>query len=187
MKSAPSDISALDESRSSGTLLRLAILLGLAAAWAALFFVVLSPDHLSATAVRIRKEPKPKKKAPCCRMGIAYRSGPGMVVLDRICATKKKTVVHLRTVRLRSVCTFPPATIIRDEKRRRYSMIAHTGLPNCKKGTSQRLYQRFTWTFRPLRRGVKRITVIELSANETAGMSYWAWRNVKIDHCRFKF
>ncbi len=130
---------------------------------------------------------KPKKEEapprPCCRLGIAYRSGRGMVVLDRLCLEPDRTIAHLRTVDLASVCTYPPATIMRDSNGKRYHMISHTGLPNCTRGTSKKPNLHFTWVFQPLPRTAKSVTIIELEDNVTAGFSYWAWRNVSLAGC----
>ena len=145
---------------------------------------------LGATSVLLKAKKKPKKKErapkkpkPCCKLGIAYRSGSGLVVLEQICKQSTATVVHLRTVNLNRVCTYPPATFIIDGRGRRYPMLAHSGLPNCANGTNRVRNVRFTWVFKPLRPGVKRVTVIEVNAQATAGYAYWAWRNVDISRC----
>lgn len=144
---------------------------------------LLGPSELQATVVVVKPQ-QSQKEQPCCRLGIAYRSGPGMVVLDRICQRKGRTVVHLRTIRLPGVCTYPPATILKDGKGKRYKMMTHSGLPNCTRGTSRRPNAHFTWVFQQLPKAVKKITLIELEDDATSGYSYWAWRDVDVQRCK---
>ncbi len=141
------------------------------------------PAPGSGTIVVVKPKKEEAKPKPCCRLGIAYRSGRGLVVLDRLCLEKDRTIAHFRTVDLSSVCTYPPATIMRDGTGRRYHMISHSGLPNCTRGTSRSPNMHFTWIFQPLPNDVKKVTIIELEDNVTAGFSYWAWRDVNITAC----
>lgn len=148
-----------------------------------LAFGLLVPNSNQATVVVVKPRKEEKSPKPCCRVGIAYRSGKGLVVLDRLCLKRDRTIAHLRTVDLSSVCTYPPATIMRDATGRRYHMMSHSGLPNCTRGTSKKANVHFTWIFQPLKSGVKSVTIIELEDNVTAGFSYWAWRNVNVARC----
>ena len=155
----------------------------LVALWVLLATALLVPVSNRATVVVVKPKTEEKPPKPCCRLGIAYRSGKGLVVLDRLCVERERTIAYLRTVKLSSVCTYPPATIMRDGTGRRYHMMSHTGLPNCTRGTSKKPNVHFTWIFQPLKSGVKTVTIIELEDNVTAGFSYWAWRDVNVGAC----
>lgn len=128
-----------------------------------------------------------KKKRPCCSLGIAYRSGPGKVVLEQICQRSKTSVFHFRLKNLSSTCTHPEATILEDEKGRSYKMLRHTGLPACASGKLQtKANISFTWVFERLRPNTRRINLIEALDPVTQGMGHWYWRNVSLTHCKFK-
>ena len=143
--------------------------------------VIIGPEELP----KVKPEPK-VKKSPCCRLGIAYRCSEGLVVLDRICPSRKKTIVHLRTVNLSRVCTYPPRTFILDEKKRKYRMVAHLGLPHCDLRTNRKPNVRFRWTFQPLAKGVRRITLIEEQSAMETNFKFWVWRNVDLKKCIYK-
>lgn len=136
---------------------------------------------------RLQRSRRGDKKfaAICCRLGIAYRNGPGVVVLDRICASRQKTVVYLRTIGLKNVCTYPPTTMIRDGKGRHYPMIRYRGIPNCKNGSTNKENVKFVWVFKPLSQGVTEITLLEQYSPALSGLSFWIWRDVKVEQCHF--
>ena len=127
-----------------------------------------------------------KKKKPCCALGIAYRSGPGKVVLEQICMRPKVSVFHFRLKNLPSTCTYPEATVLKDQNGRRYKMISHTGLPNCASRRMQtKANMSFTWIFERLKANTRRISLIEALDPITQGMGHWYWRNVSLKHCKF--
>ena len=129
---------------------------------------------------------KPKKKRGCCVLGIAYKSGPGKVVLEQICALPKASVFHFRLKNLPSTCTYPAATILRDQNGRRYRMLSHTGLPDCSNRKLQtKGNMSFTWIFERLKPNTSRISLIEALDPITQGMGHWYWRNVSLSHCKF--
>ncbi len=123
----------------------------------------------------------------CCRLGIAYNSGPGRVVLDRICQKTEATTIHLRLVNLEAACTHPAGTVLRDQAGRRYRMKSFTGLPACQSdGPGSRPNARFTWSFEPLQPRAQRITLEEVEDEVTRGLVFWAWRDVDVSHCGFR-
>ena len=127
-----------------------------------------------------------KKKRLCCALGIAYKSGPGKVILEQVCMRPKASVFHFRLKNLPSTCTYPGATVLRDQDGRKYPMISHTGLPNC---ASKRLQTKanmsFTWIFERLKPNTRRISLVEALDPITQGMGHWHWRNVSLRHCKF--
>lgn len=148
-------------------------------------FVLSHEASLSPTSRR--NPPKQKKKKLCCDLGIAYLSGPGKVVLDQVCAHPRHSTFHFRTVKLGGTCTHPAATILKDQRNRKYKMLHHTGLPPCASGRLQlEANTHFSWSFEPLKKGITSISIIEENAPVTSGMGHWAWRNVEIKHCKFK-
>ncbi len=117
---------------------------------------------------------------------MAYLAGGGKVTLTQICQTASRSVFHFKTERVSSACTHPDGTVLRDESGRRYRMLRSAGLPDCSSGRfSSKPNLRFRWEFRKLKPGVKKITLLEVEDDVTAGLSFWAWRNVKVAHCKF--
>ena len=150
-----------------------------------LFFFPQTPFFALSDISPLRKVPK-KKSRPCCTLGIAYESGPGKVLLEQICMRPKVSVFHFRLKNLPATCTYPQATILKDQKGRRYRMLRHTGLPDC---SSRKLQMKanisFTWIFERLKPNTRRITLIEALDPVTQGMGHWYWRDISLGHCKF--
>ncbi|MEQ9366228.1 MAG: hypothetical protein RIF32_18460 [Leptospirales bacterium] len=162
---------------------------GAALAVGLLFFVgglaLRSGPALSATVTKPQPEKKPKKR-PCCAIGIAYLTGGSKVTLTQVCNSKGRSVFHFQTHGVASACTHPPGTVLRDQKGRRYKMFASYGLPECSSGTFSRSPNlKFRWEFAPLKTDVKKFTLLEVEDDVTAGLSFWAWRDIDVSHCRF--
>lgn len=131
-----------------------------------------------------KPEPEPERR-PCCALGISYLSGPGKVVLEQVCNRGNQTVFYLRTEGLPATCTHPPGTILTDQNGHRYAMVGFDGMPSCQSGSfTSSANTRFTWSFQKLQSGVSSITLMEVEDPVTAGLTFWAWRNVSVQHCQ---
>jgi len=157
---------------------------------AAMMFLVLIYFSLSIVPARAtgRAEEKVEKQpARCCVLGIAYNSGEGRVVLEQVCREPNSSVFYFRIENMSYACTYPPSTFLRDQSGHSYRMLSHFGLPDCTTGErSVRPNIRFTWSFEPLARGVRKISLVEEEDEATAGLSFWAWRDVNVSHCEFR-
>ncbi|MBX7057126.1 MAG: hypothetical protein K1X75_03600 [Leptospirales bacterium] len=133
----------------------------------------------------VQRPPAPQS-ARCCPLGIAYQSGPGRVVLDRVCRKPSRTEFHLRLVNLDAACTHPPGTILRDQTGHRYLMRSFRGLPSCQSAQFvSRPNARFVWSFEALPSGARTITLEEVEDETTRGLTFWVWRDVDLSHCSF--
>lgn len=142
--------------------------------------------NLLATVTKPEPEKKPEKR-PCCAIGIAYIAGGGKVTLTQVCNTKGRSIFHFQTHGVGSACTHPPGTVLRDQRGRRYPMIAAFGLPDCKTGQfSQTPDLKFRWEFQQLKPDVTEFTLLEVEDEVTSGLSFWAWRNIDVSHCKFQ-
>ncbi|MCR9143088.1 MAG: hypothetical protein NXI24_12615 [bacterium] len=140
---------------------------------------------LSATVTKPEPKKEPKKR-PCCRIGIAYLTGGSKVTLTQVCNTRSRSIFHFKTQGVASACTHPPGTVLRDQKGRRYKMLAAHGLPECSSGNfSESPNLRFRWEFTKLKSDVKKFTLLEIEDNITEGLAFWAWRDIDVSHCRF--
>lgn len=145
----------------------------------------LSESELLATVTNPEPEKTPKKR-PCCAIGIAYLAAGGKVTLTQVCNQKNRSIFHFKTHAVGSACTHPPGTVLRDQKGRRYKMIAAHGLPQCSTGNfSQKPNMKFRWEFTRLKSDVKKFTLLEVEDDVTSGLSFWAWRNIDVSHCKF--
>lgn len=132
------------------------------------------------------QKPAEAQTRKCCVYGIGYESGGGIVVFEKICQTKKASTFHFRMENVGFACTHPPSTILKDDKGRKYRMINHGGLPDCESGKRSRSPNvRFQWTFEAIRKDAKRIDLVEVEDEATAGLSYWAWREIDVAKCKF--
>ena len=147
-----------------------------------IFFGLISQKNLSATdAKKINKQTK-----KCCNIGVAYTSGPGYVLLEKMCNETNLTTFYFRTSNLSTCCTYAPATILFDEKGRKYNLIDYQGLPSCIDTVIQSPpNSKFKWSFEKLKSKSNRISIIEAPDPATEGMGHWAWRNLDIRQCKF--
>ncbi len=142
-----------------------------------LFFL----SNISASDVVLKK----KEEKPCCVLGIAQKSGNGIVILEQMCNSKNVTTFHFRVNNLSSCCTYPPATMLFDDKGGKYPMLDHSGLPSCDSTYIQSLPNaNFSWSFKRLKSKTSRISIIEAQDPVTNGMGHWAWRDISIKHCK---
>ena len=131
------------------------------------------------------RQPVQPQREFCCPLGVSYLSGGGRVVLEQYCRRSGRSFFTFRVVGLASTCTHPPGTLLTDDRGRNYRMIGHSGLPPCESGElSQDPDAHFTWSFEQIPDDVGTISIVEYEDVVTQGMSYWAWRNVDISHCR---
>lgn len=134
----------------------------------------------------LKPEKIPESKRKCCPVGVSYMSGPGKVMLEKICNTKNRSVFYMKTYNLQSICTNPNGTILTDQLGRRYTMTGYKGIPHCKnEGFKKRSSKRFYWYFRKLKPAVKKINLVEVEDDITTGLYFWAWRNIDLSRCQF--
>lgn len=133
----------------------------------------------------------PKKEKPhknlCCNVGISYKTGPGKVMLQKICNKGRYSVFYMRSYSLTSTCTNPGGTVLKDQSGKRYAMIAYRGIANCRSRNYSVNHKQgyFQWTFERLNPGVRAIDLVEMEDEITSGMTFWAWRKVSLRHCKF--
>ena len=146
------------------------------------FFGLISQKNIFATdAKKIDKQTK-----KCCNIGVAYTSGQGYVILEKMCNETKLTTFYFRTSNLATCCTYAPATNLYDEKGRKYNLIDYKGLPSCIETVIQTpSNHKFKWSFEKLKSKSNRISIIESPDPATEGMGHWSWRNLDIRQCKF--
>ena len=148
-------------------------------------FVLLS--HQSINAGRdLSSEKKPVVTRKCCPVGVSYLSGPGKVMLEKICNTDNHSVFYMISYNLQAICTNPQGTILTDQNGKKYPMRSFKGIPHCKNdGFRKAAPKRFYWYFDRLDPQAKKISLVEVEDEITAGLYFWAWRNIDLSTCRF--